>query len=109
MRKAMICVSALLAMFQLWPLVFGHGLIGGTAATAAHAAAAAAPKAVAAIATDSTVPRLVEVSTAPVAAPKSCYRQYQAHFARCSPGDQACRVKAADDWDLCEATGMWPQ
>ena len=105
MRKAMICVSVMLALFQLWPVVFGRP--GGKAPTAA-AVAAVAPRAVLAVATASTMPELTPAS-ASAPAPKSCYRQYQAKFAQCPAADQACHVKVADQWDLCEAKGIWPQ
>ena len=105
MRKLMIGASVLLAMFQVWPLVFG----GRAPVGAARVVTSAAPRVVEAVATSGDLPRIVPVSTMPAPAPESCYRQYQAHFAACRAGDQACHVKAADDWDLCEATGFWPQ
>lgn len=104
MRKLMICASVALAMFQLWPMVFGRAR-----ADVAQTVASVAPKTVVAVANGTDLPRIVPVSTAPVPAPRSCYRQYQAHFAACPASDQMCHVKAADDWDLCEATGFWPQ
>ena len=101
----MICVSVVLALFQMWPLFFGHR---GAAAPSAAAVVAAAPHAVLAVARVSATPQMTPAAM-PVPAPKSCYRQYQAKFGQCSAADQACHVKTADQWDLCEATGMWPQ
>ena len=101
----MICVSVMLALFQLWPVVFGQR--GGKAPTAA-AVVAAAPRAVMAVAAASAAPDLTRAAVS-IPAPKSCYRQYQAKFGQCAAGDQACHVKMADQWDLCEAQGMWPQ
>ncbi len=105
MRKAMICVSVMLALFQVWPVVFGHR--GGTAPTA-KAVVAAVPRAVMAVATASSAPKIAP-AMASEPAPKTCYRQYLVKFAECAAGDQACHVKAADQWDLCDATGMWPK
>ncbi len=105
MRKAMICASVLLALFQVWSMVFTHS---GARAPSAASVVAAAPRAVLAVAAASTAPSMTEVA-AQTPAPKSCYRQYQAKFRQCQTSDQACHVKAADQWDLCEATGLWPQ
>jgi len=49
------------------------------------------------------------VSVAGDGAPVSCYKRYTAVFAACSHEDKACHIKAADQWDLCEATGFWPK
>lgn len=105
MRKIMIGASIILAGFQVWPLMFGHtvGVTPGAASAVAPAA-----KLMPAVAMMSSAPKTVPAS-ASVPAPKSCYRQYQAKFGACAPGDAACHVKAADQWDLCEATGFWPQ
>lgn len=102
MRKTMIGASIVLAGFQLWPLLFGHR--SGDAANAT----ATAPKLMPAVAMASHAPQLTP-AVAAVSTPKSCYRQYQAKFAACAAGDQACHVKTGDQWDLCEATGFWPQ
>ena len=101
----MICVSVVLALFQMWPLVFGHH---GTATPSAATVVAVAPHAALAVARASVIPEMTPAAVS-VPAPKSCYRQYQAKFGQCSATDQACHVKAADQWDLCEATGMWPK
>ena len=103
MRKAMIFVTALLALVQLWPTVFGHG-VGSSAVVPAMAA----PKSVPAVATGRPALLKASVGRPAASAPKSCYRTYQAVFAACSRSDDSCHVRAADQWDLCEATGIWP-
>jgi len=104
MRKAMICVSVMLALLQFWPMVFGqHG-----EAAATTTAAAEMPKPIPAVATVQVIPIPAKASAPGSVAPKSCYKQYQAVFETCRKGDQICRIKAADQWDLCEATGFWP-
>ncbi len=105
MRNAMICVSVMLALFQAWPVVFGHR--AGIAPTAAPVLAAA-PRVTMAVAKASTIPKMVP-AVASVPAPKTCYQQYRAKFGHCAAADQVCHIKTADQWDLCEATGMWPQ
>jgi hypothetical protein len=105
-RSAMIAVSVMLAIFLAWPLVFGHGGAPVDAAPvearAVHAAAASAELAL----VDGSPKR------APLAAsrkPESCYHRYQREVAACSIKSAACRLSVADQWDLCEATGFWPQ
>ena len=101
----MICVSVMLALFQLWPIVFGQR----SPTTVAQAAVAnAAPKRVEAVAMVDKLPQMTPAAVS-IPAPKSCYRQYRVKFDQCPAGDQICRAKMADQWDLCEATGMWPQ
>jgi len=68
-----------------------------------------APKLVAAVATAREIPVPAVVSVPADGAPLSCYKHYKAVFAGCSQDDQACHIKAADQWDLCEATGFWPK
>lgn len=105
MRNAMICVSVMLALLQAWPVIFGHR--GGIAPTTAPVLAAA-PRVTMAVAKASTAPKMMPtVASAP--APKTCYQQYRAKFGQCAAGDRVCHIKIADQWDLCEATGMWPQ
>ena len=101
MRKWMICASFMLAMMQLWPMVFGHKTDGQASASMA------APRLVPAVATAGAVPIKVAVSI-PAGPPQSCYTHYRAVYSACTPGDRACHLHAADAWDLCEATGTWP-
>ena len=103
MRKAMICVCVMLAMLQVWPMIFGPR---AGEASAAISERAEKPKLLPAVATARTIPAKVSVPAG--GALKSCYKQYQAAFAICSRDDQACHIKTADQWDLCEATGFWP-
>lgn len=105
MRRAMICVSIMLAMLQVWPMMFGHRTVGAGAVSVA----ASLPKTIPAVALASSKPRIEAAAAVSTPLPKSCYRQYQAKFGQCPAGDQACHVKVADDWDLCEATGVWPR
>ena len=103
MRKAMIFVCVMLAMLQVWPMVFGHR---AGEASAAISDRTEKPRLIPAVATTQLVPATVSMPAS--GAPKSCYKQYQAAFATCSKDDQACHIKTADQWDLCEATGFWP-
>lgn len=103
----MICVSVMLAIFLAWPMVFGSEQASAVRAAGAKVAAVAAPAASAANA------RLVQTSVKPAGAPQaqvleSCFKRYQREYARCNAIDSSCRMKVADQWDLCEATGFWP-
>ncbi|MGL4303202.1 MAG: hypothetical protein ACRCS5_10930 [Sphingomonas sp.] len=99
----MIFVSVLLALFQIYSMAAtGRRDKAPTAASVV----AAAPRAVLAVAAASTPPMAAVAASAPP--PKSCYRQYQAKFQHCGPADRACHLNTADQWDLCEATGVWP-
>ena len=100
MRKLMICASIALAMFQLWPVVFGHN-------SNSEASASMPPEhMVAAVATATATPIKVAV-TRPAGPPQSCYAHYRTVYSACAKGDRACHLHAADAWDLCEATGTW--
>jgi hypothetical protein len=103
----MILVSVMLAVFLGWPLVFGGRDAGGMEAGRAEAK----PAVVAASAQPQLVQAAVQsvaTATAPVQA-ESCYKRYQREIKSCSGnGVAACRLKSADNWDLCEATGFWP-
>jgi hypothetical protein len=106
MRRAMICVSVMLALFLVWPMIFGQH---GEGAAAAATATREAPKPIPAVAVAAVIPIPAKVSLPAAIAPKSCYKRYQAAFQKCARGDQACSINAADQWDLCEATGFWPE
>ena len=114
MRKVMICVSVMLALLQLWPMVFGHRMMPSVPAKAAEmqmVASAAVSNA------GHRVSQLVPaVAAKPVskplpatgaANPIGCYQRYQMAYRACTPTDGGCRMAAADHWDLCEATGSW--
>ena len=104
MRRAMICITMMLLMVQVWPVVFGHR----PGAASAAISIPIPPRPVAAVATAKLVPVSASTIASGTGAMRSCYRQYQAAFAMCPSGDKACHFKAADKWDLCEATGFWP-
>lgn len=105
MRKAMICISVMLALFQLLPMLYGHRM-----STSAAQAAVSQPvsKRMEAVAIADKMPQMTPASVS-VPGPKTCYRQYRVKYDRCQAGDRACHAKMADQWDLCEATGMWPK
>jgi hypothetical protein len=111
MRKAMICVSVMLALLQLWPMVMGKSVtpaqVASTAAPSAQAAAPRVTKVAALIGGNPVNPIKSANQPAGSAGQVSCYRHYEIAFAACAPSDRACRMKAADQWDLCEATGFW--
>ena len=99
MRNLMICATLALALFLGWPLAFGgkgEPRLGTTRAEASAPAVAA---------------KAVEVSqTAAPVKPESCYKHYQRAIKLCTGGSAAaCRLGAADHWDMCEATGFWPE
>jgi hypothetical protein len=100
MRKWMILATVMLAVFQLWPMVFGHNSNSEAAASmpAAHL--------VAAVASSSATPIKV-AAIKPAGPPQSCYVHYRAAYTACAVGDRVCHTHAADAWDLCEATGSW--
>lgn len=100
MRKWMIFATILLAMFQLWPMVFGHN--SNSQASASMPPAHLAP----AVATATMTPIKIAASK-PAGPPQSCYGHYRALYSACTAGDRACHLRAADEWDLCEAKGTW--
>ena len=104
----MICVSVMLAVFLAWPFVFGDG---GRAMPTAVEARDAVKAAVAAVPAVHVIPEAV-AAPAPVAEvkPESCYKRFQREVKTCTEGvnSAACRLGAADHWDICEATGFWP-
>ena len=105
MRKAMICVSVLLALFQIWPMVFGHDGVGAlAAATPARPMPAIVPVASAA--------KTTSIATRPGNngnVLKSCQALYRETASVCSVTDPACGNRAIDKWDICDATGFWPE
>jgi hypothetical protein len=102
MRKLMICASALLALLQVWPMVFGRH--DGSQAVASVPQGHLVP----AVATVRPIPVKASVMV-PESMPKGCYAHYRLVFAACTKGDRTCQLHAADQWDLCEATGAWPE
>lgn len=112
MRRAMICITVMLALVQGWPLVFGGKqtpveVAVSAVRSTANAAAGGSTQLVPAVASASSRPNQL-IGQAPRSKGQlSCYRHYEIAFAACSPRDRACRMGAADQWDLCEATGLW--
>lgn len=112
MRRAMICITVMLAVLQCWPMLFGKTQspveVAKTAASAGvRAAGMTSTQLVPAVA---QVTRQAQHAMGQATGSKevlSCYRHYEIAFAACRPGDRACRMGAADQWDLCEATGLW--
>lgn len=88
----MIGVSGLLAIFLGWSVLFGGG-------------AAGAPPAASAVTRQPASATQPANATPPL---ESCFKRYRREAARCGTGDGACRLRTADQWDLCEATGFWP-
>lgn len=100
----MICASVMLAVFLGWPLAFGgkNPVSIETSSAEARAVAVAPAKPAAALASTPAQP------AAPQA--ESCYKRYQRQIKACTGADSAaCRQQNADHWDMCEATGFWPE
>jgi len=102
----MICVSVMLAVFLGWPLAFG----GSNHVTLETARAEAKTVVVEATASQARlIPAVAQSVPAATAQPESCYKRYQREIRQCSGvGNAACRLQSADHWDMCEATGFWP-
>lgn len=98
----------MLAVFLAWPLVFGNDAKVMPSAVEARNAVKAA---VAAVPSVHVIP---EANAAPApmapAKPESCYKRFQREVKQCTEGanSAACKLGAADHWDMCEATGFWP-
>lgn len=102
MRRAMICASFMLAIVQLWPLIFGGWGNDNPVATARLVPAAQA----------ATRPLPVKVPARIKAARSdlpTCYQRYERAYATCGGGNADCQLRAGDNWDVCEATGFWPE
>ena len=99
----MILVSLMLAIYLGWPLAFG-GKQRGLETPAEARGVVAAPVSVA----KPSRPVVMAKLTAP-ARPESCYKRYQREVKLCAGATAAaCKLGAADHWDMCEATGFWP-
>ena len=105
MRNAMICASFMLAVFLAWPLVFSEGQGSKTIAEGRKVMAAA----VAAAPSVHVIPEAVAAPVKAVVRPESCYKRFQREVKLCTDANSAaCKLGAADHWDMCEATGFWP-
>jgi len=99
----MILVSVMLAIYLGWPLAFG-GKQRGLETPAEARGVVAAPVSAA----KHTRPVVMAKLAAP-ARPESCYKRYQREVKLCTGATAAaCKLGAADHWDMCEATGFWP-
>ncbi|HEX8413405.1 MAG TPA: hypothetical protein VF637_05900 [Sphingomicrobium sp.] len=104
MRRVIICVSFMLAILQLWPVVFGQSAGAG----AASAAAVVTPKPGAGVSQLSVKPVTnIAIGSKSPSLP-TCFETYGRRFAQCSGNDSACQLRVIDHWDVCEATGLWP-
>jgi len=99
----MILVSVMLAIYLVWPLAFG-GKPRGLETPAEARGVTSVPK-------QAKLAVLASVAKPPMAPirPESCYKRYQREVKLCSgDAEAACKFGAADHWDMCEATGFWP-
>ena len=102
MRRAMICVSFMLAIVQVWPLIFsGSGAKNPIAQARFVPGAQAAVKPVA-----MKIPTRVRPAQSGM---PTCYQRYERAYASCGGGNARCQLRAGDNWDVCEATGFWPE
>lgn len=103
----MILVSVMLAIYLGWPLAFG-GKQRGLETPAEARGVAAAPAMV-----KHAKPVALAAAHKPVSPmrPESCYKRYQREVKLCTGESTAaaCKLGAADHWDMCEATGFWPE
>lgn len=99
----MILVSLMLAVYLGWPLAFG-GKQRGLETPAEARGVVAAP-----VSTKYAKPKALAAVSAPTR-PESCYKRYQREVKLCTGETTAaaCKLGAADHWDMCEATGFWP-
>ena len=95
----MICASVMLAIYLGWPLAFGGANRSLEGRAEAHVVVATAK------------PTPVSRPTVPVQTqPESCYKRFQREGRLCDGNvAAACKLGAADKWDMCEATGFWPE
>jgi hypothetical protein len=105
----MICVSFMLAILLVWPMVFGSG--GSSSLNAAPVVSR--PAIVSTARADGAKlirTAVVQVTPPPAKAIESCFKRYERAYAGCTgEAGGTCRQKVADGWDLCEATGFWPE
>lgn len=101
----MIAVSVMLAIFLGWPLVFGDKAPPPLEVAPAQAHATAPARTTPA--TQATEPGMFATAAPRVG---SCYKRFLKEAQLCTGrSSAACRLTAGDNWDLCEATGFWPQ
>lgn len=103
MRNALICISVMLALVLAWQSFFD-----GKAGDAADQVLAKALDTK--LEHEKLKPAAVSLSMLipPAAAkPVPCDRSYARAVRECGI-DASCRMAASDHYDLCQATGMWP-
>lgn len=111
MRNVMIVANVVMAAFLAWPYVFETDMVKKRTPTvedARHAVEAAAAM-VAAVPSVKVVPRANAAAARQNTAPESCYKRFQREVKLCpeAPKGAGCKLGVADQWDLCEATGIW--
>jgi len=112
MRGAMICVSVMLAVLQLWPIIFSRSTtrpIPANAPFARQIGANTLPKPLPTFVRDNPKPtshftQLLEEE--PVI---DCDKSYRRALQACAPSDDHCHLRAADRFDLCDARGFLSQ
>lgn len=98
MRRAMVGITTMLVLLQVWPSVFGQRSASDLSVPAARAAVG-----------DPVAPRIGTASAWETSNPPACYAKYRQTSTMCGAGDKACATKATHALDLCDATGFWPQ
>ncbi|QQV75907.1 hypothetical protein H5J25_09825 [Sphingomonas aliaeris] len=94
----MIGIMTVLVLLQVWPSVFGQRSASDISVPLAHAAAGNAVDQVRGTA-----------SAWETSNPPACFAEYRRTLNACAKGDKACETKTVNAFDLCEATGFWPQ
>lgn len=98
----MIAVSVMLAIYLGWPLAFGGKERGLETAAEARSVTVASTR-------PERVAPAIAAKPAETPRPESCYKRYQREVRQCTGATApACKLGAADHWDMCEATGFWP-
>lgn len=101
----MILASVMLAIYLGWPLAFGGARRGLETPAEARGVAAAPP----ARHIERTAHAKAAAPEASATRPESCYKRYQREVKLCYGATAAaCKLGAADHWDMCEVTGFWP-
>ena len=101
----MICVSVMLAILQIWPMMFGHDANQAIAAEPVHVVSAP-HRAVPSVAVLPVPQAVAGESMPPIPALESCLSVYQRALNECRRGDPSCSLRVSDRWQVCEATGF---
>jgi hypothetical protein len=102
----MICVSVMLAILQIWPMMFGHD--GNQAIAAEPVTVVATPQPLEQKVAVLPVPQPVVAGESRVEIPpmESCLSAYRRALNECRHGDSGCSLRVSDRWQVCEATGF---